>query len=58
MFWPSVRLSQDYYDSLTRYAVPLDERAIAALAHSALALDIYAGWPSGCTASRRGSLSL
>lgn len=42
VLWPStLRLSLDYYDSLTRYAVPLDERAIAALAHSALALDIY-----------------
>lgn len=42
ILWPStLRLSQDYYDSLARFAVPLDERAIAALAHSALALDIY-----------------
>ena len=32
VLWPTVlRLSLDYYDSLTRYAVPLDERAIAAL---------------------------
>jgi hypothetical protein len=42
VLWPStLRLSLDYYESLTRFAVPLDERAIAALAHSALALDIY-----------------
>jgi hypothetical protein len=42
VLWPSVlKLSLDYYDSLTRFAVPLDERAVAALAHSALALDIY-----------------
>jgi Plasmid encoded RepA protein len=42
VLWPStLKLSLDYYDSLTRFAVPLDERAIAALAHSALALDIY-----------------
>jgi hypothetical protein len=42
VLWPStLRLSQDYFDSLARFAVPLDERAIAALAHSALALDIY-----------------
>jgi Plasmid encoded RepA protein len=42
VLWPStLRLSLDYYDSLTRYAVPLDERAIAALAYSAVALDIY-----------------
>ena len=42
VLWPSMlRLSLDYYESLTRFAVPLDERAIAALAHSATALDIY-----------------
>ncbi|RYI34522.1 MAG: plasmid encoded RepA protein [Acetobacteraceae bacterium] len=42
VIWPStLRLSLDYFDSLTRFAVPLDERAIAALAHSATALDIY-----------------
>lgn len=43
VLWPStVRLSLDYFESLQRHAVPLDERAIAALAHSAMALDIYA----------------
>ena len=31
-----------YFDSLTKHAVPLDSRAVAALAHSALDLDIYA----------------
>ncbi len=42
MLWPqTLRLSADYYESLARFAVPLDERAIAALAHSAVALDIY-----------------
>jgi len=42
VMWPStLRLSLDYYESLTRFAVPLDERAIAALAHSAMALDMY-----------------
>jgi Plasmid encoded RepA protein len=42
LLWPStLRLSLDYYESLTRYAVPLDERAVAALAFSAVALDIY-----------------
>jgi len=42
VLWPSIlRLSADYYESLTRFAVPLDERALAALAHSATALDIY-----------------
>jgi len=42
ILWPStVRLSRDYFDSLGRHAVPLDERAVAALAHSAMGLDIY-----------------
>ncbi len=42
ILWPStLKLSLDYYESLTRFAVPLDERAIAALAHSAIGLDIY-----------------
>jgi hypothetical protein len=42
VLWPStLRLSLDYYESLTRFAIPLDERAIAALAHSAMALDMY-----------------
>lgn len=34
-------LSREYFDSLQEHAVPLDERAISALAHSALALDVY-----------------
>lgn len=46
----------DYYDSLTRFAVPLDERAIAALAFSAVALTSIAGWLSGSTASSRANL--
>ena len=42
VLWPSeLRLSLDYFDSLTRFAVPLDERAISALRDSAVALDIY-----------------
>jgi len=42
LLWPStVRLSRDYFDSLARHAVPLDERAVAALAHSAMGLDVY-----------------
>jgi len=41
--WPStIRLSLDYFTNLQKHAVPLDERALAALAHSAMALDIYA----------------
>jgi hypothetical protein len=43
VLWPSsVRLSLEYFASLQRHAVPLDERAIVALSHSALALDLYA----------------
>jgi hypothetical protein len=43
VLWPSViDLSPTYFNSLMKYAVPLDEGHIAALSHSALALDIYA----------------
>jgi hypothetical protein len=42
VLWPKVlRLDPDYFGSLTKHAVPLDCRAVAALAHSALDLDIY-----------------
>ena len=40
--WPgALELSQDFYDTLLQHAVPLDYRALAALKHSALALDVY-----------------
>ncbi len=40
--WPGVlELSSDFYETLTQHAVPLDYRALSALKHSALALDIY-----------------
>jgi len=40
--WPGVmELSNDFYETLTHHAVPLDYRALSALKHSALALDIY-----------------
>ncbi len=40
--WPGVlELSTDFYDTLQQHAVPLDHRALGALKHSALALDIY-----------------
>lgn len=43
VLWPSfVHLSGEYFGSLQAHAVPLDERAIAALSHSAMALDVYA----------------
>jgi hypothetical protein len=42
VLWPStVRLSEEYYQSLGRHAVPLDHRAIAALSSSSMALDVY-----------------
>jgi hypothetical protein len=42
VFWPStIRLSQEFFTSLERHAVPLDHRAVAALAPSAMALDTY-----------------
>jgi hypothetical protein len=42
ILWPStVTLSAEYFASLQRHAVPLDPRAVAALAGSALALDVY-----------------
>jgi hypothetical protein len=42
VLWPStVRLSADYFDSLRQHAVPLDPRALTALAGSAMALDVY-----------------
>ncbi len=41
--WPNtVRLSDDYFQSLTRHAVPLDEKALYLLKDSALELDLYA----------------
>jgi len=37
--WPAtIQLSNDYFASLKKHAVPLDERALAALAHSAIRL--------------------
>lgn len=43
VLWPStIRLSADYFNSLQEHAVPLWEEDLAALAHSAMALDIYA----------------
>jgi len=40
--WPAaLELSEDFWDSLREYAVPMDMRAVHALSSSALALDIY-----------------
>lgn len=42
VLWPgTLELTRDYFDDLTKHAVPLDQRAIAALSHSAMALDTY-----------------
>ncbi len=42
VLWPSmIQLSERYFQSLMMHAVPLDERAIAGLQHSAKALDVY-----------------
>lgn len=42
VLWPStVRLSEEYFQSLGKHAVPLDHRAVAVLASSSMALDIY-----------------
>jgi hypothetical protein len=42
VLWPTtVTLDPRYFESLQRHAVPLDERAIAALSHSAMGLDLY-----------------
>lgn len=43
LFWSSqVELSPEYFESLMAHAIPLDERALAALSNNAMALDIYA----------------
>ncbi|MBV9249227.1 MAG: hypothetical protein JO227_08300, partial [Acetobacteraceae bacterium] len=43
VLWPSfIKLSTEYFASLQAHAVPLYEGDLAALAHSAMALDIYA----------------
>lgn len=40
--WPgTMELSHDFFDTLKNHAVPLDHTALAALKHSALALDLY-----------------
>lgn len=43
VMWNSVvQLTNDYFESLVHHAIPLDERALGALSHNAMALDIYA----------------
>lgn len=43
VLWNSnIKLTDDYFGSLIEHAIPLDERALKALSHSAMGLDIYA----------------
>jgi hypothetical protein len=43
VLWPStLQFSEHYVQTLFRYSVPLDEKAVSRLSQSALALDIYA----------------
>lgn len=43
VIWNStIQLTDDYFNSLMNHAIPLDERALSALPHNAMALDIYA----------------
>jgi hypothetical protein len=43
LLWPTeVKFSQEFFESLTRHAVPLNETAVSRLSHNAMALDIYA----------------
>lgn len=42
VLWSSqIRLSDEYFKTLKNHLVPLDERAVKALSHSAMGLDIY-----------------
>ena len=57
--WPGkVELDQVYFDNVREYAVPLDERAIAALRGSALALDIYTWLAQRLIRVKRGGLTV
>jgi hypothetical protein len=55
VLWPTVVvLSSRYFETLTNHAVPLDERAIAALSNSPMALDVYAWLAQRLCRIRRG----
>ena len=42
VLWNSnIKLKDDYFNSLINHAIPLDDRALAALSHTAMGLDIY-----------------
>lgn len=43
VLWTSeIVLTPEYFNSLAEHSIPLDERALAALANNAMALDVYA----------------
>jgi hypothetical protein len=43
VLWPKqVQFSAEYFESLSRHAVPLNETAVSRLSHNAMALDTYA----------------
>ncbi len=51
VLWPStIRLSHEYFDSLKKHAVPLNEADFAALAHTAMGSTFTPGWRDGYTA--------
>jgi len=41
LFQKKIQLGMEYFVNLQEHAIPLDERAVIALAHSAMGLDIY-----------------
>jgi hypothetical protein len=42
VLWTSkICLSDDYFNSLMKHAIPLDEKTIGALSHSPMAMDVY-----------------
>jgi hypothetical protein len=41
LFQKKIQLGMEYFANLQEHAIPLDERAVAALAHSAMGLDVY-----------------
>ncbi len=41
LFQKKIQLSMEYFANLQEHAIPLDERAVIALAHSAMGLDVY-----------------
>lgn len=58
VLWPAtLHLNQDYFATLQQHAVPLDELARGGLAHSVMALDIYAWLAQRLTGYCANSLS-